>query len=92
MTKRLPCRFRHSFGPFNMLTVHKFSDTGLYKHLSNPAFCSLELQKQMTSGAYVFFQSLPNFILILTMQKKILKIFFDFEMIAFELVALNTRF
>ena len=75
-----------------MLTVHKFSDTELYKHLSNPAFCSLELQKQMTSGAYVFFQSLPNFILILTMQKKILIIFFDFEMIAFELVALNTRF
>ena len=26
------------------------------------------------------------------MQKKFLKIFFDFEMIAFELVALNTRF
>ena len=26
------------------------------------------------------------------MQKKIEKIYFDFEMIAFELVALNTRF
>ena len=39
-----------------------------------------------------FFSKYSKFILILTMQKKFLKIFFDFEIIAFELVALNTRF
>ena len=34
-------KFKQSFGRFNMLTVHKCSDTGLSRHLSNPAFSSL---------------------------------------------------
>ena len=34
MTKRLPCRFKQSFGPFNMLSVHKGPDTGLFTYLS----------------------------------------------------------
>ena len=41
MTKILPCRFKQSFGLFNMLTIYKFSDTRLFRHLSHPAFCSL---------------------------------------------------
>ena len=41
MTEILPCRFKRSFGPFNMLTVHKFSDKRLFQHLSNSGFCSL---------------------------------------------------
>ena len=40
MTKILPSRFNQFFGPFNMLTVYKCSDTGLFRHLSNPAFFS----------------------------------------------------
>ena len=28
-------------GPFPMLTVHKCSDTELFKHLSNQVFCSV---------------------------------------------------
>ena len=32
---------RADFGDFNMFTVHKCSDMGLFKHLSYPAFCSL---------------------------------------------------
>ena len=34
-------RFKSSFGHFKMLTVHKCSDTGLFRHLSNRAFCTL---------------------------------------------------
>ena len=41
LTKILPCRFRQCLGAFNMLTVETFSDTGLFRPLSNPAFCSL---------------------------------------------------
>ena len=41
MTNRLPCRFKQSFGPFNMFTVHTCSDTALFGHLSNPSFCGL---------------------------------------------------
>ena len=38
--KILRCWFKQCFGPLNMLTAHKCSDTGLFRHLSNPAFSS----------------------------------------------------
>ena len=41
MTKILPCRFKQSFRPVSILTVHKCSDTELFRHLGNPAFSSL---------------------------------------------------
>ena len=53
MKKILPYRFKQSFGPFNMLAVHK---------------C------------------------IWGMEKKFERIFSDLEIIAFELVGLDTRF
>ena len=61
MTKILPCRFKQSFGHFNMLTVHKCSDMGLFRHLSNHAFCSLKFHKRITSEVHRFFQSILNF-------------------------------
>ena len=61
MKKILPCGFKQCFGPFNMLAVHKRPDTGVFRHLSNPAFCSLLFQKQITSEAHLLFQSIPNF-------------------------------
>ena len=41
MTKIRPCSLKQCFGPFKMLTVHKCSDTRLFRVLINPAFCSL---------------------------------------------------
>ena len=38
MIKILPFRFKQSFGSFNMLTVHKWFDTGPFKSLVNPPF------------------------------------------------------
>ena len=49
VTKIMLCRFKQSFGPFNMWTIHKCSETGLFRHLSDPTFCSLQFQKQMTA-------------------------------------------
>ena len=46
----------------------------------------------MASEAHLLFESIPNFMEILEMQEKLYKILFDFEIIAFELVALNLRF
>ena len=43
-----------------MLTVHKCSDTGLFRHLSNPAFFNLKLQKQITSEL-IFFSKYSKF-------------------------------
>ena len=58
--KILPRRFKQSFGLFNMLSVRKCSDILLFGHLSNPAFRSLRYQKQITSEAHLFDQSIPN--------------------------------
>ena len=41
MTKILPYSIKQSLGAFNMLSVHKCSDTRLFRHLSNAAVCSL---------------------------------------------------
>ena len=48
--------------------------------------------KKILSEAHILLQSIPNFMHILEMQQKVEKISFDFEIIAFELVALGTRF
>ena len=40
----------------------------------------------------LLFQSIPNFMKILKKKEKIEKVIFDFEIIPFELVLLNTRF
>ena len=92
MTKILPCRFNQSFGPFNTLTVHQWSYTGLFRHLSNPISSSLKFQKEITSEGHPFFQSIPNFMYISEMRQKTQKIFFNLEIMGFELVALNTHF
>ena len=92
MTKKLLCRLKESFGPFNMLTVHKCSDRGLFTDLINPAFRSLQFQKEITSEAHVLFQSILSFMKVPITKKKIEKTFLDFEIIAFELVALDTLF
>ena len=85
-------RFKQCFGPFNMLAVHKCSDTGLFRHFNNPVFCSLKFQKQITSEDHLLYQSIPNFRQISEMAEKVPIIFFDFAVIAFELVALDTPF
>ena len=44
-----------------MLALDKCSDTGIFSHLSNLAFCSLEFQEKITSEAHDFFQSIQSF-------------------------------
>ena len=92
MRKIVPCWFKQSFKRFNMLTANQCSNTGFFRHLSNPA-CSIPyFQIEITTLTHLFFQSIPKFMHIPIMQKKIWKIFFDFEIIAFQLVALDTHF
>ena len=45
MAKLLPCRFEQRFGPFNMLTVHICSGTGIFRHLSNHPFFRLAINQ-----------------------------------------------
>ena len=60
MTKIRLCRFKQCFVPFNMLAFLKCSDTGLCRHLSNPAFCSLWFKKQITFEPHLLCQSISN--------------------------------
>ena len=39
-TKILLCIFKQIFEPFNMLTAHNSSDTGIFRLLSEPTICS----------------------------------------------------
>ena len=39
--KILPYWFKQCFWPLNMLTAHKCSGLGIFRHLSNSPFCSL---------------------------------------------------
>ena len=58
--KNTVVQVKQSLGPFNMLTVHKCSDTGLFKDLNNPAFFTLEFEKEITSETHLLVQSISN--------------------------------
>ena len=75
-----------------MLTVDKCFDTGRFRDPNNPTFCSLEFHSEITSETHLFFQSISNFMQIPEIEQKNQKKYFDFEITAFELVALDTRF
>ena len=51
-----------------MLTIHKFSDTGIFRHLSIPAFSRVEVQQKIGYEGHIFFQIIPNFIYTSLMQ------------------------
>ena len=46
-----------SFGSFNMVAHHKSSDRGIFRYLSNHAFCSLKVRKYISLETYLFFQN-----------------------------------
>ena len=50
------------------------------------------MQKEIAYQSHLFFKGIPNFWEIPEIKEKIQKKFFGFQRIAFELVALNTRF
>ena len=75
-----------------MLTDHKGSDERLFTHLSNHAFYSLGFQEKIAFEADTFFRVFQILCRFGKCSKKKQKIVFDFEIIAFELVTLNTCF
>ena len=44
------------FGPFGMLPFEKFSEKGLFRHLSHHVFRSPEVQKNMSYESHLFFK------------------------------------
>ena len=70
MTKILRCRFKQSFRPFNMLTVDKCPERGLFMHLSDPALCTSEVRiffkvLQILCRFRICWKKFRNFFLVL---------------------------
>ena len=63
------------FGPFSMFTVHKCSDRGLLGRLSNAAFCSLDIQKQIIFQAHLFLKVFEVLYRFRKWRKKLRKFF-----------------
>ena len=91
MKKILPCRFKQSFGPFNMFTVHKCSETGLFGHLLTLLFQS-KISKRNNLWGWSFCAKYSKFYVDIGNVEKNQKILFNLEIIALELDALNIHF
>ena len=74
-----------------MLTVHKFSDSWLFSYLSNPDFAVSNFTKKSPVRLICFLRYL-KFYIDSGNAAKTKKIFFEFEINAFELVLLDSSF
>ena len=75
-----------------MLLVEESSQTGLFRHLSNHVFGVRNFENKKAMRVIFFFHDNENFSMISKMQQKIKKKFFLFEIIASELVSLNSLY
>ena len=80
--------FAICFGPFTMLLVERSSETGLLDVYLTTFFRVCKL-KNTSALRVIFFENIQNWIIISKFQKNIQKIFFVYEIIASENVALN---
>ena len=92
MEKGLLFRLQQCLNPFVMLSVQGSSETLLFGHLSNDVFRSPEFRKYISYKGYPFLKYLENLTYILKMPKKFQKKFFVFQIIASDLVALNSLY
>ena len=70
MVKVLSFRFQHCFGLLTMLLVEGFSETGLFRHLSNHVFRSPVSSKMHQLSLPSFYWTCSKFILNLENAKK----------------------
>ena len=87
--KMLPCRFQQCLGKFSMLLVEGFSETGLFRHLSDYVFGVRKFVNTKSMSVILFFKI---FIINCGFQKcskKIEQKVFVSAIIASELVSLN---
>ena len=72
----LSVRFQQCFDQFTMLLIESFSETGLFRHLSNHVFRSPQVQKYISYEGYLLFENVQNWISISKLRiRKLEKIF-----------------
>ena len=92
MTKLLSWLFKQCFGSVIRLTVQKCCYTGLFPIWLSPLFAVSYFRNKSTLTLIFCFKVLKILFRLRKWRKKIKKRLFDLEMIAFELIALNTCF
>ena len=90
--KLQPWKLGPCFRDFNMLTLHKSSDAGLFSDLRAHAFCGSIISEINELWGSSFFSKYSKFDIISEMEHKIQNILSTFEIIALSLVVLNTLF
>ena len=88
MVNTLSLRFQQCLGQFSILLVEGLSETGRFRQLSNHIF-GVRNFGNISAMRVNFFKRIPNLIYISKIQKTFPKNFLVFEVIAYELVALN---
>ena len=78
MIKVLPCWFRKCLGPFRMLTLERYSETRLFRHLSNHVCCSLIFLKHINYEIHIFLSKCSIFDVKFRNEVKTSEIFFCF--------------
>ena len=89
MVKLLSFRLQQCSNPFVTLSFEAFSETWLFRHLSNDGFLSPKFREYMTYEGHSLLENVWNLIEIFKKQKNNGENVFVFETIASELVALN---
>ena len=56
----LPSRLQQYLGPFIMLLVEEYSETGPFRHLSNHTLQSTEFRKYFGYEGHRFFENVQN--------------------------------
>ena len=62
MLKVLWFRFQKCLGPFNMLLKEGSSEAGLFRHLSNHVFWSVQFWKYISYEGHLSFENVQNLI------------------------------
>ena len=70
MPKVLLFRFEQCLGPFIMMLFKGFSETGLFRYLSNHGFLSPAFRKDISYESHLYFENFQNFIDISKIQRK----------------------
>ena len=83
MTKILPCRFNLCFGPFIMLSIHKFSDRALFTHLSSQLFTVYKFRKKSPMSWIFSFKVFQIWCIFRKWRNKLKKYFLNWRKLNF---------
>ena len=92
MPKVLLFRFEQCLGPFIMMLFKGFSETGLFRYLSNHGFLSPAFRKDISYEGHLYFENFQFLLIFQKFREKVEKTFSLEEIIASQLPVSNCLF